>query len=160
MASKLSLATVNTVHDIADAGADTLGAGAVQADYFVQREGLTFAGTHLLLEFWGAATLDDPEHCRQALCEAARDAGATILHVHAHHFSPNQGVSAVAVLAESHISIHTWPERSYAAIDIFMCGECNPYDAIPALRRAFRPANLQIAESKRGLIPSLVDNEP
>ena len=153
MAAKLSLATVDAVHDFAESEAFSSSVGTAQADYFVQREGLNFAGTHLLLEFWDASALDDPEHCRQVLCEAALAAGATVLHVHAHHFSPHAGVSAVAVLAESHISIHTWPERGYAAIDIFMCGECNPYESIPALRRAFSPAHVQLTESKRGLMP-------
>jgi S-adenosylmethionine decarboxylase proenzyme len=46
--------------------------------------------------------------------------GATLLHIHLHHFEPNGGVSGVAVLAESHISIHSWPKRGYAALDIFM----------------------------------------
>ena len=59
----------------------------------------------------------------------------------------------MAVLAESHISIHTWPERNYAAIDLFMCGGCNPYDAVPTLRRAFRPGSIQLNEAKRGIVP-------
>ena len=50
-------------------------------------------------------------------------AGATLLHIHLHHFTPNGGVSGVAVLAESHISIHSWPEYGYAALDVFMCGD-------------------------------------
>jgi S-adenosylmethionine decarboxylase len=61
-------------------------------------------------------------------------------------------VSGVVVLAESHISIHTWPERGYAAIDIFMCGNCDPYKAIPALKATFAPNGIQVSESKRGLV--------
>ena len=57
--------------------------------------------------------------------------GATILHGHFHHFGPNSGVSGVLVLAESHVSIHTWPERDYAALDIFVCGDCNPISPFP-----------------------------
>ena len=56
------------------------------------------------------------------------------------------------MLAESHISIHTWPERDFAAIDIFMCGECDPYKAIPALKKGFAPDRVQLAEHKRGLV--------
>ena len=78
-----------------------------------------------------------PAHIDAALKEAAIIAGATILHSHFHHFSPNGGVSGVLVLAESHISIHTWPERDFAALDIFMCGACDPHLAIPVLKRAF-----------------------
>ena len=99
----------------------------VQKDYFVEKDGVKFAGMHLLVDLWGASNLCDPDHIDRALRDAAEAAGATILHGHFHHFSPNGGVSGVLVLAESHISIHTWPERDFAAIDIFMCGACNPY---------------------------------
>lgn len=121
-------------------------------DYFVTRDGVRFAGMHVLVDLWGASQLDDPDHIDRALRAGAIAAGATILHGHFHHFSPNGGVSGVLVLAESHISIHTWPERDYAAIDIFMCGACNPYDAIPAIRAALRPDRVQLAEHKRGLV--------
>jgi len=121
-------------------------------DYFVSRNGVTFAGTHLLVDLWGASRLDDPSHIDLALRAGAEAAGATVLHGHFHHFSPNGGVSGVLVLAESHISIHTWPERDYAAIDIFMCGACDPYQAIAALRQAFSPSNVQLGEQKRGLV--------
>ena len=122
-------------------------------DYFVKRNGITYAGTHLLLEMWGARNLDDPDLIEVTLCDAARASHATILHAHTHHFSPYGGVSGVVVLAESHISIHTWPERGYVALDIFMCGDCDPYKAVPVLRETFAPASLQISEHKRGLIP-------
>lgn len=122
-------------------------------DYFVERDGVVFAGMHLLIEMWGAGNLDDPEFIEQALCDGASAAGATILHAHTHRFSPYGGVSGVVVLAESHISIHTWPERDYLALDIFMCGECDPHKSIPVLKQAFRPTGIQIAEHKRGLIP-------
>ena len=111
-------------------------------DYFVERDGMRYAGTHLLADLWGASQLDDPDHIDAAFRGAALAAGATILHSHFHHFSPNGGVSGVVILAESHISIHTWPERDFAAIDIFMCGACDPYLAIPVLQDAFSPANL------------------
>ena len=121
-------------------------------DYFVVRDGVTFAGTHLLLDLWGASNLTEPDAIDAALRAAAEAAGATILHGHFHHFSPNGGVSGVLVLAESHISIHTWPERSFAAVDIFMCGACNPYLSLPLLKAAFRPTQMQLAEQRRGLI--------
>jgi len=59
------------------------------------------------------------------LREAVLQAGATLLHIHLHHFTPNGGISGVAVLAESHISVHTWPERNFAAFDVFMCGDAS-----------------------------------
>ena len=124
----------------------------VQKDYFVEKDGVKFAGMHLLVDLWGASNLCDPDHIDRALREAAEAAGATILHSHFHHFSPNGGVSGVLVLAESHISIHTWPERDFAAIDIFMCGACNPYDSVAALKAAFQPRTVNLGEQRRGLI--------
>jgi len=124
-----------------------------QKDYFVQKDGVRFAGTHLLLDLWGAGNLSDPDRIDASLREAAEAAGATILHSHFHHFSPNGGVSGVIVLAESHISVHTWPEREFAAIDIFMCGACDPYRSLPVLKAAFSPTAIQLSEQRRGLIP-------
>jgi S-adenosylmethionine decarboxylase len=121
-------------------------------DYFVVRDGQTFAGMHLLVDLWEARKLCDPAHIDASLQRAALAAGATILHSHFHHFSPNGGVSGVLVLAESHISIHTWPERDFAAVDIFMCGECDPYLSVPMLREAFQPGRVDLSEQRRGLI--------
>jgi S-adenosylmethionine decarboxylase len=124
----------------------------VAKDHFVERNGVKFAGTHLLIELWGAKHLGDSARTEAALRDGAVAAGATILHCHLHHFGPNAGLSGVLVLAESHISIHTWPEREYAAIDVFMCGVCDPYKTIPAIKRAFEPASVQIVESRRGVM--------
>jgi S-adenosylmethionine decarboxylase len=121
-------------------------------DYFVARNGIRYAGTHLIIDLWGATNLDDPDHIDAVLREGALATGATILHGHFHHFSPNGGVSGVLVLAESHVSIHTWPERDYAALDIFVCGDCDPYRALAALKKGFLPERVQLAEHKRGLL--------
>jgi S-adenosylmethionine decarboxylase len=121
-------------------------------DYFVEKDGQKFAGMHLLVDLWGASNLTDPAAIDQALRTAAEAAKATILHAHFHHFGPDGGVSGVLVLAESHISIHTWPERDFAAIDIFMCGACDPYESLPVLKAAFTPASMQVGEQRRGLI--------
>ena len=133
---------------------DTLLAASAeeQKDYFVERDGMKFAGMHLLVDLWGATNLGDPGHIDTALREAAIVAGATILHSHFHHFSPNGGVSGVVVLAESHISIHTWPERNFAAVDIFMCGSCDPHLSIPVLQRAFAPERVLLDEQRRGRV--------
>ncbi|ABI62283.1 adenosylmethionine decarboxylase [Granulibacter bethesdensis] len=121
-------------------------------DYFVERDGMKFAGTHLLVDLWGATNLDDPGMIDVTLREAAVTAGATILHSHFHHFTPNGGVSGVVVLAESHISIHTWPERNFAAVDIFMCGACDPHKSIPVLRATFQPERIDLDEQRRGRV--------
>ncbi len=120
-------------------------------DYTVEKDGLRFAATHVLAEFWGARQLDDVDVIENAIRAAAEAAGATVLHIHLHRFSSTGGVTGVAVLAESHISIHTWPEHDFAAVDIFMCGACDPYKAVPVLRRALAPTSMQISEHKRGL---------
>lgn len=120
-------------------------------DFFVKKDGLEYAGTHLLIDLCGASRLDDLETVEAALREAAAVAGATILNVDLHHFQPNGGISGVVVLSESHISIHTWPERDFAALDIFMCGDCNPYKAIPVLKKAFGPSAVNLTEHRRGL---------
>ncbi len=119
-------------------------------DHFIVRDGKVCAGTHLIVDLWGAQRLDELDHVRSTLIEAVEVAGATLLHIHLHHFTPNGGISGVAVLAESHISIHTWPERGYAALDIFMCGDAQPMKAIPVLERAFKPTGVKCDELLRG----------
>ena len=128
------------------------GGAEAQKDYFVEKDGVKFAGMHLLLDLWGAHNLTDPKLIDSALRDAAEAARATILHSHFHHFGPDGGVSGVLVLAESHISIHTWPERDFAAIDIFMCGACDPYDSLPVLQAAFQPTSIVQSEQRRGLL--------
>lgn len=121
-------------------------------DYFTQTSDYRYAGTHLLLEFWNARHLDDLEVGRRALTEAVAAAGCTLLDLSLHHFSPYGGFSGVAVLSESHISIHTWPELKYAALDIFTCGSADPYKAVPVLKEAFRPEHVQLSEHRRGMM--------
>ncbi|MBS98563.1 MAG: adenosylmethionine decarboxylase [Oceanospirillaceae bacterium] len=121
-------------------------------DYFVQRDGYRFAGTHLIIDLYGAADLDDIDRMELALREAVEAAGATLLHLHLHHFTPNGGISGVAVLAESHISVHTWPERDYAAFDVFMCGAANPDMTVPVLEDRFQPREVHVQELLRGKV--------
>ncbi len=122
----------------------------VLPDYFVNDGLETFAGTHLLVDVIDAKNLREPAVIEKSLKRAALDAGATVLHGHFHSFGPGQGVSGMLVLAESHISIHTWPDRGFAAIDIFMCGKCDPMDSLPEIKKTFSD-NLKICSQKRGL---------
>lgn len=119
-------------------------------DHFVVKNGVRCAGVHLIVDLCEATRLDDIAHIEAALRRCVDAAGATLLHIHLHHFEPNGGVSGVAVLAESHISIHTWPERGYAAIDVFMCGKAKPENCVPVLQEAFAPQRTDVNEILRG----------
>ena len=124
--------------------------GDIAPDHFIVRNGIEFAGTHIIIDLWGASNLDNLEVMEAAMREAVDVAGATLLHIHLHHFTPNEGISGVAVLAESHISVHTWPERNFAAFDVFMCGDAEPEKVIPVLQAAFTPSNINVSEHLRG----------
>lgn len=124
--------------------------GEQRKDYFVERDGAQFAGVHLLVDLRDAPRLDDIAYIESVMRDSVVAAGATLLHIHLHHFTPNGGVSGVAVLAESHISIHTWPEHGFAAMDIFMCGGTEPYKAVDVLRAAFEPGVITVEERLRG----------
>ena len=107
-------------------------------------------GLHLLVDFWECRGLLDAEGIERTLREAAAACGATVLGVMLHNFGDGGGITGVALLAESHISIHTWPETDYAALDIFMCGRCDPRAALPVLEAWFAPVNTRITEHRRG----------
>lgn len=119
-------------------------------DHFIERNGIKFAGSHLILDVWGGKNLDNLQIVEQAMRDAVEVSGATLLHIHLHHFTPNGGISGVAVLAESHISIHSWPERGYAALDVFMCGEATPHKAIKVFKDAFEAERVVVNEQMRG----------
>lgn len=118
-------------------------------DHFIRRDGIIFAGTHLIIEVENGHGLDDEQRIQQAFRDCVTECGATLLHIHTHKFSP-QGVSGVAVLAESHISVHTWPEIGYGAFDVFMCGDANPWRAVDVLKRAFATETVHVRELRRG----------
>jgi S-adenosylmethionine decarboxylase len=81
-------------------------------------------GKHCILELYDCnpQKLDDESFLRSSISAAVHDAGATLLQLITHHFEP-QGITGLALLAESHLSIHTWPESGYAAVDVFTCGD-------------------------------------
>ena len=118
-------------------------------DHFIRKDGKVFAGTHLIIEVVNGHGLDDEARIQQAFRDSVELCGATLLHIHTHKFSP-QGVSGVAVLAESHISVHTWPEIGYGAFDVFMCGDANPWRAVDVLKAAFMTDDVRVKELLRG----------
>ncbi|MCF6202468.1 MAG: adenosylmethionine decarboxylase [Methylococcaceae bacterium] len=117
---------------------------------FIERNGVEYAGIHLLIDCWGASQLDNIKYMEDVLCRCVSASFATLLHLHCHQFSQSGGLSAVAVLAESHISVHTWPEKGFAAFDVFMCGAAQPMNIVDVLKQAFQPTELKIKEVLRG----------
>ncbi|WP_371260750.1 adenosylmethionine decarboxylase [Bradyrhizobium sp. WSM2793] len=105
----------------------------------------------MLIELWGAKNLDDPALAEDAIRKAIRAARATLLHLHVHKHCRGHGVSAIALLAESHMTLHTWPERSYAAADVFVCGDRDPATAVPILVDAFQPERSDVRRFRRGV---------
>ena len=111
-------------------------------------------GLHLLLELkeCNPQLLDNLDYVRDALFGAAEGVGAHVIGESFHQFTP-QGVTGILSIAESHISIHTWPEYNYAAADIFTCGSSfQPRDAAKVLIEQFESKKPEITEVRRGLL--------
>jgi len=108
-------------------------------------------GKHLIAECW-----DCNEHIfsatviREALKEAVQRTGATLLKLVVHNFEP-YGVSAIAIVSESHLFIHTWPEMRYLALDVFTCGDTFPDRALEVIRSYFEPRSLKVLKLERGV---------
>lgn len=109
-------------------------------------------GRHWVVEYHGcrSSILDDRDAVAELLRRAADAAGATVLDVHVHRFEPH-GVAGVAVLAESHLSIHTWPEVGYAAADLYTCGQGDPARAHAMLATELAATRSEVMELARGL---------
>ena len=119
-------------------------------------------GRQILIEFYDCQSeiLTDRNQIRQYMLEAACHAGATVISDTFHHFKP-YGISGVVVIAESHISIHTWPEHRYAAVDVFTCGDSvDPWGVPRYLHEKLQAENVSSMEIKRGLFPIPVQYKP
>lgn len=112
-----------------------------------------FAGMHLIVDFWDSneEILKDSDAIRSSLIRAAKAAGATVLADNFHYFGEESGVTGVVVLSESHISIHTWPEEGYAAVDIFMCGDCDPRKSVNVIATALESSRFDSNLLFRGI---------
>jgi S-adenosylmethionine decarboxylase len=114
---------------------------------------LNALGRHVLLELNGCEQrmLTDAETLKQALVNAAQAAGAHVVETVFHQFSPH-GLSGVVVIAESHITVHTWPEHGYAAVDVFTCGAPEMADQIcQILRTQFKAQSTSTQALNRGM---------
>jgi S-adenosylmethionine decarboxylase len=110
-----------------------------------------YDGVHLIADLIGCSGLDDAALIERALRAAAIAAHATLIEVRLHAFGPGQGITGVALLAESHISIHSWPEHGYAAVDIFVCGRrCDAQAALGVLAEMLRATPQHVRSIKRG----------
>lgn len=109
------------------------------------------SGAHLLVEYLGCtpALLDDAVGLERSLREAAEAIGARVVTAAFHRFAPH-GVTGFLLLEESHLSIHTWPERGYAAVDLYSCGSTFPGRAIPLLEAALGAARVTQLRVARG----------
>jgi S-adenosylmethionine decarboxylase len=110
-------------------------------------------GRHILAEIYGCDSeiLNNKISIEKIMVESALKAGAEVREVTFHKFSP-QGVSGVVIISESHLTIHTWPELGYAAVDIFTCGDkINPWDACNYMTELFKAKNMTATEVKRGI---------
>ncbi len=117
---------------------------------------VAFAGVHLLAELWEPVLPEDPALLEQVIIEAARHARCQVISVKCHEFQPH-GLTGFAILAESHLSIHSWPELNYLAVDIFTCGtNTDPHAALRYLKRTFQPCRMEIIEVKRGLLDGAI----
>ncbi len=118
-------------------------------------------GRHLIAEYYGCdpSILDDADRIREHLAAAARTVGATVVGEACHQFSP-RGVTAVVLIAESHLSIHTWPSRGYVAVDIFTCGGLDPHPACLYLGAALGAETTRFQVIVRGLPEELDEDAP
>ena len=122
-------------------------------------DGIQYAGTHLFVDMWGAQQTDNEAHIRAAILEAVEQSGATLLKLETSAFGEHAGVTAFAILAESHICINTWYEEKMIAIDVFFCAGLDPYRCLPALEKAVSPSRIQVSEHKR-LLASPMTHDP
>lgn len=117
-------------------------------------------GKHVIADFFGAQHLYDCAPAEAILRNAAEQAKATVLEVKLHDFGDRQGFTGVALLAESHISIHTWPEHGYAALDIFMCGDADPMLSLEVLKAYFQPEHDDVQIFNRGKLVQPIAPRP
>jgi S-adenosylmethionine decarboxylase len=128
-----------------------------QSKYEVERNSMLFknrnqAGVHLLVDFWFTKNIEDKSKIKQILIEAGKRANSVPLKTSIHKFNPH-GITGIVLLAESHISIHSWPEIAYVGLDIFTCGDsAKPHEALEYLKSQFNPKEMDVRELKRGVI--------
>lgn len=118
---------------------------------WIQLNNRKYAGIHLIAEFWNGKNIENKTKIKEILLEASKTAGSNPLKITVHKFSP-RGITGFVLLAESHISIHSWPEYNYLAIDLFTCGEkTKPFLALEYLKKQYQPQRVEIQKIIRGV---------
>ena len=118
---------------------------------FVEEHGGSFAGKHLLIDFYDCKSIPEHNSIKLAMIDACVATGATVLFHHSHPFTGG-GSSGVVILAESHGTWHSWTQERFVAVDIFVCGSCQPEMAIDILKKLFQTEKLLVKLEKRGVI--------
>lgn len=112
----------------------------------------SYAGTHIIADFWFPKEIQTKKELRHILLQSAKAAKSTVLGISMHAFSP-RGITGFLLLSESHIALHSWPEVSYLAVDIFTCGTTSyPKLALQFLRERLKPKKVVMQEIRRGEI--------
>jgi S-adenosylmethionine decarboxylase len=119
---------------------------------FVKENGYSFAGKHLLVDFYDCSSIPEHNAIELKMVDACIATGATVLFHHSHPFEGG-GSSGVVVLAESHGTWHSWTEEKFVAVDIFVCGDCQPEMAIDILSNLFEPGRISVKLEQRGVMP-------
>ena len=122
---------------------------------FVVEGNSSYAGKHLLIDLHECKYNAMANEIEDSMVKACIATGATVLFSYSHPFD-GAGSSGVVILAESHGTWHQWPENNFVAIDIFVCGTCDPKLAIPTISDLFKPGHIKVSEVKRGEYPPLM----
>ena len=123
---------------------------------------MKFIGKHLTIDMYGCSfdNLDSLDYIKEAMFAAVRESNMTLLEFSSHKYEP-QGLAALALLAESHMNIHTYPELGYAAVDVFTCGDhSRPDKAVAVLKRFLKPERMKITNIRRGDFGTESDMKP
>ena len=123
---------------------------------------LGIIGRHLTIDMYGCVfeRLDNIDSIKEALSSAIKEGNMTLLSFTCHKFEP-QGLTVLALLAEGHMTVHTYPAMSYTAIDVFTCGEESlPDQAVKSLKHCFKPEKTKTTNIKRGDFGSISDMKP
>jgi S-adenosylmethionine decarboxylase len=118
-------------------------------------------GRHIIVEYYNCNKniLKDPRLIDTHMRNAALEAKATIVESVFHHFNP-WGVSGAVIISESHLAIHTWPEYGYAAVDLFTCGDIDPWKSFNYLKRVFESQHSEFVEMPRGITEKIRKYHP